>query len=405
VVSSKKDLQIALELSDENIAYGNFYDAIHTLATRRSYTYGLKNFMKFLVEKGHLKHDDDYTILAGFDAGTATDLIKLHIKVLKKRVKPPSVNAYVAGIFLFFDMNRVSLFKKEINRSKDKNNQTQSGHTPVTTVELQNMISICNHPRDIATILFLTSTGMRPGGFNDPILRMKHLTIMNTPTDEKCYALKVYDESRELHWVFLTPESTKALDKYFAWRKSTRHEEFTDESPIFTAVSLMSSFSNMTMDSLYHLLGKIYAKSSLVRTKQGVRYDKAITYMYRIRFNTILKLNNALNSNIAEKLMAHKKGLDGSYLQPTKEECFVEFVKAIPELTVDSSRRKQLELDEVNKEKSDLENVNLVLKQTVKEKDELAKKYHDMQISQTSDEKIIKTVEEFLKTKNIFKNN
>ena len=61
--------------------------------------------------------------------------------------------------------------------------------------------------------------------------------------------------------------------------------------------------------------------------------------MFRKRFNTILKINNDVNSNIAEKLMAHKKGLDGVYLQPTREECFNEFVKAILQLTVDDSQR------------------------------------------------------------------
>lgn len=341
MVSSKLELQIALKLSEENIPYGNFYDAIHTTATRRSYTSGLKNFMQFLVEKGYLKHED-YTTLADFDAGTSTDLVKAYIKVLKKRVKPPSVNAYVAGIILFFDMNRVVLFKKEINRVKDKNNQTQSGHTPVNTTELQDMITICNHPRDIALILFLSSTGMRPGGLNDPILKMKHLSTMTTPTGEKCYAVKIYDGSRQHYWGFLTPEATKALDKYFHWRKTIRHEEVTDTSPVFAAVSLASNFDNMTGYSLYSLLEKIYKKSGLVRKKQGNRYDKALTYMYRIRFNTILKLNNELNSNIAEKLMAHTNGLDGTYLQPTREECFAEFVKAIPELTIDPTKRQEL---------------------------------------------------------------
>jgi len=104
MVSSKLGLQIALKLSEENIPYGNFYDAIHTIATRRSYTYGLKNFMQFLVERGHLKYNKDYTALADFDAATSTDLLKAYIKVLKQRVKPTSVNAYVAGIILFFDM-------------------------------------------------------------------------------------------------------------------------------------------------------------------------------------------------------------------------------------------------------------------------------------------------------------
>lgn len=119
--------------------------------------------------------------------------------------------------------------------------------------------------------------------------------------------------------------------------------------------------------------------------------------MYRKRFNGILKMNNNVNSNIAEKLMAHKKGLDGVYLEPAREECFAEFVKAITELTTDGSMKKQFELDKVIKEKTDLENVNLILKQTVKEKEDLARKYREAVTNSITDEKINKRIEEILK--------
>jgi len=359
MVSSKKDLQRALELSQENTYYANFYDAIKTEASRRSYTYGLNKFMTFLFEKKIILHVEDFQTLSSFDSGKSTDLVKSFIKILKQGLKPTSVNAYVAPLSLFFEMNRVVLFHKEINKVKDKNDLEQSGHTPVTDLELQDMIAICNHPRDIALILFLSSTGMRPGGLNDPVLRIKHLQYMANPIDptnkKYCYAVKIYDGSRQHYWGFLTPEATIALDKYFAWRKNTRHEEFTDETPVFAAVSNRSSFENMTGYSLYKLLNKIYTKSGLVRKKEGNRYDKAITYMYRIRFNTILKLNNFVNSNIAEKLMAHKKGLDGSYLQPTMDECFTEFAKAIPELTIDTKERQKIEIQTKQKKIDELE--------------------------------------------------
>ena len=64
-------------------------------------------------------------------------------------------------------------------------------------------------------------------------------------------------------------------------------------------------------------------------------------YMFRKRFSIILKLKNDVNSNITEKLMAYKKGLDGTYLQPTREECFREFVKAISQLTIDPTERQK----------------------------------------------------------------
>jgi len=64
-----------------------------------------------------------------------------------------------------------------------------------------------------------------------------------------------------------------------------------------------------------------------------------------------LKINSDVNSNIAEKLMAHQNGLDGVYLTPTREECFAEFVKAIPKLTVGKAEKLSLKLAESEAEK------------------------------------------------------
>ncbi|MEK0340292.1 MAG: hypothetical protein QQN46_08775, partial [Nitrosopumilus sp.] len=93
------------------------------------------------------------------------------------------------------------------------------------------------------------------------------------------------------------------------------------------------------------------------------RYDKSVMYMFRKRFNTIMKLNNDVNSNIAEKLMNHVRGLDGTYLQPTRDECFTEFVKAIPELTIDSTLRQEFKITEQNEKISELKEKNLRIDQ------------------------------------------
>ena len=55
--------------------------------------------------------------------------------------------------------------------------------------------------------------------------------------------------------------------------------------------------------------------------------------------------------------MAHKKGLDGVYLRPSRVEFFKEFVKAIPELTTDGTARKQAELEQKEKENAMLRDV------------------------------------------------
>ena len=53
--------------------------------------------------------------------------------------------------------------------------------------------------------------------------------------------------------------------------------------------------------------------------------------------------------------MAHKNGLDGHYLKPTREECYNEFVKAIPELTIDPAERQKIKIEDLESQNSKLE--------------------------------------------------
>lgn len=321
--------------------------------------------MKFLFENKKISDVESFTSLIEFDSDKITDEMEEYVFELNKTLKPKSINAFLAPVELFFEMNRKIWHKKLVRKSIQKNDSEQYGNTPITIDEIQNVLQVCKHPRDTALVHFLASTGIRPSGLLDPILRMKHLVYLSDPnnlSDTKyCYAVRVYDGSNEAYWVFLTPEATNALDRYFGWRRNIRGESINDDSPIFGSTSSMSTFDHMTHHSMYTLLKKVYDKSGLKREKKGNRYNKAIVYMFRKRFNTILKLNNEVNSNIAEKLMAHKRGLDGTYLQPTMEECFAEFVKAIPELTIDPSEKQKFEIHNLELEKSELEKKNTEL--------------------------------------------
>ena len=315
--------------------------------------------MKFQYSNKKISGVEDYLFLTNLNSDRITDFLEEYVFELNQTLKPKSINAFLAPVELFFEMNRKIWHRKLVRKLIQKNDAEQFGMTPITNHEIQEILKVCKHPRDTALVFFLASTGIRPSGLLDPILSMKHIHYMPDPQNKSnkkyCYAVRVYNGSNESYWVFLTPEATKALDTYFTWRKQIRHEEFDDDTPVFGSVSKMSSFDHMTMHAMYTLLKKIYGKSGLKREKKGSRYNKAMVYMFRKRFNTILKLNNDVNSNIAEKLMAHKRGLDGTYLQPTQDECYKEFVKAIPDLTISESERQQIMLEQKEKENSELQ--------------------------------------------------
>jgi len=95
--------------------------------------------------------------------------------------------------------------------------------------------------------------------------------------------------------------------------------------------------------------------AGIERKKVKNRHEKAIIYGFRKRFHTTLILTDGLNPNIAEKLMGHKNGSDGNYLRPTPEQCFFEFEKAIPDLTLDPTERQKLTIEDLSKQNSNLE--------------------------------------------------
>jgi len=352
-----------------------------TLATdkgRESYAYKLQRFMVFAAEKKYVKHNEDFESLLKYDTEQITDILEDFVNYLENQnLVSSSVAVILTSIELFFEMNRKIWHKKLVKRSIQKEDRILGGSEPATTEDINLMLKYCERSvRKRAMILFLASTGIRPGGLIDPVLRMKHLVWMADPANptrnpEFCYAVRVYNSSKEGYWAFLTPEASKTLRRYFDSRKRIG-EEITPESPIFVNIETKwnSKYEYLTDSNLQSILSNIINGSGVPRKKIGNTYDKSVVYMFRKRFNTILKINNDVNSNIAEKLMAHKRGLDGTYLQPTREECYAEFVKAIPDLTVDQDERQKAVIENKNKEIVQLESKN---EEIDMQKDEIAR--------------------------------
>jgi len=369
--------------AEKSKAYEKFHGALESSSdsTKSTYAYFMKRFMDFLVGQKELKNNEEYDMLAKLDNDKITDILESYVSDLNKTHKRKGVSTILAAVELFFTMNRKIWHKKLVRKriKKDENNM-RGGKIPATDEDVQSLLDVTKHVREKAIIHFLSSTGARPASIVDPILRMKHLVKM----PHGCYGIKIYDGVDEGYWAFLTPESAKALDKYFIWRKNQRKEEFTDETPIFANFSKNAQNKHLSLSSLNHIIDKIIHRSGIVRIKDGAMYDKARTKMFRKRFNGKLKMENEVNSNIAEKLMAHKRGLDGVYLQPTKEECFTEFEKAIAVLTVDPTERQKAQLEEQQKKITELSQKDdeirwLLLKQKETEEaiHEIMKGVHD----------------------------
>ena len=357
-------------MKKEYPCFHKFIKVPSTPKSKESYAYKIQRFMKFAAECKYVKHKEDFESLLQYDGEKITDILEEFVNHLEDQgLVAEAIKPTLAAAELFFEMNRKLWHKKLVRRGIQKKDRVQGGNAPATNEDLQNMLVYCQRSlRKQSIVHFLASTGMRPAALIDPVLKLKHLISMpnpNNPINQPtyCYAISVYDESKEGYWAFLTPEARKTIDRYLNGRK-LQGEKLDDESPLFATLGSRWNTKNnyLTDENMKEILVNIIKGAKIPRKKVGNRYDKSLVYMFRKRFNTILKLNNEVNSNIAEKLMAHKRGLDGTYLQPSMEECYAEFVKAIPGLTIDDSERLRAKNEQLVTEMAESEKTQKTIK-------------------------------------------
>ena len=324
-----------------------FESAIKSTEARKIYMYSLKEFMKFAKIQ-------DYDEITKLDTEKIQKILEdwvLHH--VNRKIKAKSINGKLGAIIHFLEMNRVVFHKKILHKLIPSDDYVPGGDVPFTTEEIQKMLNSTTKLRTKAVVHFLASTGARPASITDPVLRLEHVEDM----PNGCKSVKIYDGSKEGYFAFLTPEASKSLEQYWSSRR-LNGEKLDPKSPVFANYDKPNptrKYNYMSTKSLRHVLNNLIKASGIERTKNGNRFDKAPTYGFRKRFNTILKLNNNVNTNIAEKLMAHKRGYDGSYLKPTREQCFAEFEKAITELTIDPTERQKSIISKKNEEITELQ--------------------------------------------------
>jgi len=297
----------------------------------------------------------DYDAISKKETDDIQKLLENWVREQKKRnLEPNTISTKLDAIELFLEMNKKIWYKKIVRKMLPDSDRVAGGDVPFTTEDIARLKQVAKKPRDIAVIDFLASTGVRPGCLSDPVLRLKHLEDI----PNGCKAVKVYDGSRDGYWAFLTPEATESLNRYLKWRKFNG-EELEPESVLFkTYEHPTTKKDNIDADSVRQTLVNLLKLAGIERKKTKNRFDKAIVYGFRKRFNGILKMNNEVNSNIAEKLMAHKNGLDGNYLKPTREQCFEEFRKTITTLTIDKSEQLRIKNEILEKKNEQLNSVH-----------------------------------------------
>ena len=386
------------ELTDKiTISESNFSDA-----TKKDYDFRLGQFYRYAP----IKSDDE---LIDCPTDELQQILVSYTRHLVKRVNTGGLSANTVpkmfrGIRWLLNSNYrendikwkplEALFPKEVKRS---------GFKAWTTEQVSLMIENTNPLRNKALIHFLASTGARVGVHDHPLL-MKHLSMMEW-NGHGCYAVLLYADSDETteekdlrerqddvqsgdsYWAFLTPEATESLDRYFLQRKRNG-EFFEPNTPIFLKdIQWQQHTSTQLTDlNVTAILFRIIENTpELKRTKKGRRHDIQIIHGFRKRMNTILKLESLINSNVVEKIMGHKNGLDGVYLAPTRQECFKEFCKGISQLTISDTQRQKITIKKLQDDKTQLDQFKAEIKENATKSIEKSKNDHDVIINLVND--------------------
>jgi integrase len=301
----------------------------------------LDNFMRFCG-------------LEDYDSITRVSHEELQIKVedyiinLKKKISPNTIPTFFYPVKAFLESNDIELkWKKILKLFPEKTKK--AGREAWANDEIEQMLNCTTNPKTASLIHFLASSGCRIGSI--PELRMKHISQIG----DNCKCVTLYENSKDEHCSFLTPEASKSLDDYLAKRESDG-EIFGPESPVFRTEYNLGNLKARpnSRDSLKQIINRVVRKAGLrgISDKKGKRYSIPLSHGFRKRFITTLKLNQKVPIAVTERLVGHKMyhdemgnfvELDESYMRATKEQLFKAFELAIPDLTITNEARLKAE--------------------------------------------------------------
>jgi integrase/recombinase XerD len=322
---------------DESVNLSLLLETV-SVQTQNNYAITIRNFYKWFNESR--------TDVLGIDAIMLLDTKELTLVIMKwishlKGINNPnSIPTKIAAVKSLCEMSDVLLNWKKINKMLPRRTKL-TGQTKWETDEIREMLDVTNKLVQRALIMVFCSTGCRIGALVE--FKVKDIsdwahTKGNAPGTginifEKygCKTVHMYAGDSEEYTTFLTPEATKALDSFFKYRES-KGGLIKPESYVFN--SRWGKNRPKSRASINMMVQRIVESAGVRGVKTDGRYPTQLCHGFRKRFDTVLKGNINVNDNAVEKMMGHKRGLDGTYLQFTDEELFKHFLNGIPSLTI-----------------------------------------------------------------------
>lgn len=336
--------------------------------TLRSYNQAINNFENFCMEK-HGKADI-MTELKDSDHDDLYDFLQSWIN-WNSKLAPSSIKIMFSSVKKYLYHRGIKLNQQDIHEELEFRKSIQEERYGLTLENIQTITKNMRYKHKTQFICQLSSL-MRIGELTQ--LRKKHLIADKQNIKVKIPAtIAKFKKGRT---TFFSKEASRLLRPLL--------REINDDDLVFG----IKAESNLAQ-----ILRRI-----LVKTGLDMRYESSSDFLintHSFRAYGITKLSRH-DQNFAKKLAGQKGYLD-QYDRLTDDEKFDLYEKYEIDLIIDNSEKQKAAILELEGEKSELENVNQVLKQTVQEKEDIARKYRDVVIQPITDDVINKKIEDFLK--------
>lgn len=332
-----------------------FLEQIRSKKTQDAYLYYLENFVSYFKLR-------DIESIISIEQSKLQEMIEDYVIFQKREGLSYSyINGHKSALKALIESNDILLNWKKIIRMMPEQ-EKKRGQKAWKRKEIQSMLDCSKGVKSRALILFLTC-GCRIGAIPDMTMQ----DMIDMP--DGCKKLIVYRDSKYEYVTFLTPEASQAFEQYLQ-KRINDGERIDRNSPLFRSKYIlgMQKVSHTSAKALTNIMNRAQHNAGLrdPSTKKNGRYEVATDHGFRKYFNTILKTTNNLNRSLAEKMMGHNSRdipLDTEYLdeEMMPELSFTEFKKAIPELTIDDSARKQALLEQKEQQIDELKKKEVVI--------------------------------------------
>ena len=346
-----------------------FGQGIRAEATRYTYTSVLRKVVcEFLEEVLEGTFEERVAQLVRYgrdDPAWTRDLLASLARKLRERTKldrndtdylnPTSISSFFKPVKKLFDMNDVAISWNRIYSTYPELDN-MSGSSGWTRKDIAAMLKRTRNTQDRALILLLASSGVRSGALSPlnwgdlrPVYRAGGRLTLD-PGEEggelACAALEVYRGSSESYTAFATPEAFAAIQEYGREWFNMAGRQAGPNDPIFVTTRVIPK--RAAKQTIQKRIKEAVEKSGLRDAgKDGKRFRVPLMNGFRRFYNKTCKEaamsgDSTLGSLIKKEYMMGHRGLtslDENYFKTDVLELAAEYVKAVPDLTIDDADR------------------------------------------------------------------